>query len=345
MEASSRSPRCSAERAVFSLTAEGDGILSRIRLSAEWAAALMLAIVGAQEVARGQAVEAPSQQAPTQPAAANAEAEAVAAVSRALVEAYNAADANKLTGCFAPDASLMDDAGSEFQGTQQITEIFSKFIETFPGAQMQLDIESIRLAGPGVAIEEGTRTVSIPDAPVKARNRYTMVYVKQDGNWKIVSAREDADDPEPTPHERLEQLHWLVGDWVDEDADAAIAIACHWADSENFLLIDFQVKVEGEVTMESRQRVGWDPLARNLRSWVFDADGGYGEGRWTRMDDKWIIKSTAVLPDGVTGSATIFLEPQGPDKFVMKGLDRVLGDSVEPDFETVIVRKPPEPSK
>jgi uncharacterized protein (TIGR02246 family) len=276
---------------------------------------------------------------------ADTEAQAVSAVSRGLVDAYNAADVKALGGCFAPNAVLMDDAGNEFHGVDQITEIFAKFFEKFAGAKTQLDIESVRLAGPGVAIEEGSRTVTTPDGPVKARNHYIMVYVKQEGNWKIVSAREYADDPLPTPHEQLEKLQWLVGEWVDEDAEAAISISCRWADNQNFLLIDFKAVVEGEVAMESRQRIGWDPLAQNIRSWVFDADGGYGEGRWTAIDGNWIIKSTAVLPDGVTGSATIFLEPSGQDKFIMKGLDRVLGDSVEADFEAVIVRKPPEPAK
>jgi hypothetical protein len=136
-----------------------------------------------------------------------------------------------------------------------------------------------------------------------------------------------------------------VGDWVDENAQAAISIACRWADNQNFLLADFVAKVEGKPVMESQQRIGWDPLAKNLRSWVFDSDGGFGEGRWTQINGVWIIKSTAVLPDGVTGSATIYIEPAGHDRFLMKGFERILGDSIEPDFEAVVVRKPPQPSK
>ncbi len=306
-----------------------------------WFAAMAWIAMGSGGIgARGQA---PDSTAPT--AKADAEAETISAVSRALVDAFNSADTKKLTDCFAPSAVLMDDAGDEFRGPDQIADIVSRFFAKYPGAKTTLDIESIRLAGPGVAIEQGTRTVTLPDGDAKVRNRYLMVYVKREGNWRIVSAREYADDPEPTPHERLERLQWLVGDWVDENADAAISISCRWANGENFLLIDFQARIDGQVAMESRQRIGWDPLAKNIRSWVFDTDGGYGEGRWTEVDGNWMIKSTAVLPDGVMGSATIFLEPSGPDKFVMKGLDRVLGDTVEPNFEAVIVRKPPEPTK
>ena len=58
-----------------------------------------------------------------------------------------------------------------------------------------------------------------------------------------------------------------------------------------------------------------------------------------------MIKSTAVLPDGQTGSATIVLEPRDKDSYLMKGFDRIRGKTAEPDFEVKIVRRPPAPAK
>jgi hypothetical protein len=124
-----------------------------------------------------------------------------------------------------------------------------------------------------------------------------------------------------------------------------MAINCHWDDGGNFLLIDFTVAVDGEVTMDSGQRIGWDPHAERIRSWVFDSDGGYGEGKWANVDDRWVVKSTATMPDGDAGSATIYIEPIDNDKFLMKGFDRIVGDTAMPDFEATIVRKPPAPAK
>ena len=132
---------------------------------------------------------------------------------------------------------------------------------------------------------------------------------------------------------------------VREDAEAAISISCQWDKGGNFLVADFLAKVQGQTVMESKQRIGWDPVAKGIRSWVFDADGGYGQGRWTEVDGKWIVKSSAVLPDGTTGSATIYLEPINEDRYVMKGFDRIAGDSALPDFEATVVRKMPEPAK
>ena len=137
----------------------------------------------------------------------------------------------------------------------------------------------------------------------------------------------------------------MVGDWVDEGSDDVVAISCKWSEEKNFLLVNYESKIHGKEGIKSSQRIGWDPLAQQVRSWVFDTDGGYGDGRWTLVDGSWIIKSTAVMPDGQTGSATIVLEPAGKDKFVMKGLDRIVGDDTQPDFQVTIVRKPPQPSK
>ncbi len=277
--------------------------------------------------------------------AANEDSQAIRELSESLVDAFNRKDAENLAALFLPDAQLIDDAGNTHHGRDGIQDVFTKFIELFPDAKMDLNIETVRLAAGELAIENGTRTVSTEGDAKKATNRYMMVHVKRDGKWQIAVAREVPEDPEPTPHDRLARLVWLVGDWVDEDAEATITISCRWAESGNFLLADFAAKVQGETVMESKQRIGWDPLAKGVRSWVFDSDGGYGEGCWTEVNGNWIIKSTAVLPDGTTGSATIFFEPLEGDRFLMKGFDRVQGNSVEPDFEATIVRKPPQPTK
>jgi uncharacterized protein (TIGR02246 family) len=270
---------------------------------------------------------------------------AVRACSLGLVQAYNSGDADALVELFCPDAELVDDAGNVFQGRDEIKSIYAKFVESFPGAKMDLKIETTRFAAPGIAIEDGTRTVVTSDATSAATNRYTMVLVQRDGKWLIASAREFAEDSQPTPREYLEALGWLVGDWVDESNDVPISISCRWAESGNFLLLEYDARAQGRSVMNSQQRIGWDPMARRVRSWVFDSDGGYGQGDWTQLEDRWVIKSTAVLPSGMTGSATIVIRPDGADRFVMMGFDRILGDSVEDDFQVVIVRKPPNPSE
>jgi hypothetical protein len=208
-----------------------------------------------------------------------------------------------------------------------------------------MTVDPIWMVGSGLAIEEGRRVVSTKDDKSSAVTRYTFVLIKEQGQWKIASGREVNDEDSLTPHDRLKPLAWLVGDWVDEGSDAVIQMSCKWSDDTNYLLAEYNVKIQGKPAMKSSQRIGWDPLTEKIKSWVFDSDGGHGEGIWAQIDDHWVIKSTAVMPDGQTGSATIVLEPQGKDTYIMKGFDRIRGKTAEPDFEVKIVRKPPEPAK
>jgi uncharacterized protein (TIGR02246 family) len=264
--------------------------------------------------------------------------------TQALLDALNRGEPKQVAALLLPDAELIDEAGNVYRGRDEIAAVFSRFFQKFPGATTKLNIEKIQAPSDSVAIEDGTRTVATKDG-AQAITHYTMVYAKRDGQWNIASIRELPGEAEATAHEQLAPLAWMVGDWVDESSEQAVAISCRWSDTGNFLLVDFAARIKGKKALESNQRIGWDPLSESVRSWVFDSDGGYGEGRWTRLDGRWVIKSTAVMPDGTTGSATIILEPAGKDKFVMKGIDRILGDAAQPDFEAAIVRKPPQPSK
>jgi hypothetical protein len=197
-----------------------------------------------------------------------------------------------------------------------------------------------------MAIQEGEQLIVTKNGKEKSDNAITAVLARLETGWAYATLQQrPKDDEEPSLHDRLEPLSWLVGDWVDEDPDAHTAISCRWSDDKHFLMVNYESNIAGKAGIKSTQRIGWDPLTERVRSWVFDSDGGYGEGHWTRVDKAWIIKSMAVMPDGDTGSATIVIEPTGPDSFMLKGLDRILGDGTQPDFQVTIVRKPPKPAQ
>ena len=285
------------------------------------------------------------QEAARRPGQASADEQAVRQVTQNFVKAFNAGNAEKAAALFFSGAELIDDAGNVHKGAAAIKDVLGRFFEKFPGATSTMTADSVWMVSPGLAIEEGRRVVSTKDDKPSAATRYTLVMMKQQGEWKIASGREVEDDDSLSPHDRLKPLAWLVGDWVDEGSDAVIQISCKWSEDKNYLLVDFNAKIQGKPALKSSQRIGWDPLTQKIKSWVFDSDGGHGEGIWSQVENRWVIKSTAVLPDGQTGSATIVLEPQGKDSYLMKGFDRIRGKTAEPDFEVKIVRRPPAPAK
>jgi hypothetical protein len=132
----------------------------------------------------------------------------------------------------------------------------------------------------------------------------------------------------------------MVGDWIDEGADSVVRLQCRWSEDENFLFRTFTVKRQGKSMMSVNQRIGWDPIARQIRSWEFDSEGGFGEGKWSRDGERWIIKSTGVRPEGATASATNVMARLRPDLVKWVSTDRVIGDQSVP---YVMVRVPSPP--
>ena len=276
---------------------------------------------------------------------ATSDEQAVRQVTQNYVKAFNAGSADSAAKLFFSGAELIDDAGNVHRGGVAIKDVLGRFFEKFPQATSTMTASSVWMVSPGLAIEEGRRVVSTKDDRSSAATRYTLLMIKHQGEWKIAWSREVDDDDSLSPHDRLKPLAWLVGDWVDEGSDAVVQMSCKWSEDKNYFLVDFNAKIQGKPALKSSQRIGWDPLAQKIKSWVFDSDGGNGEGIWAQVDNRWVIKSTAVMPDGQIGSATIALEPQDKDSYLMKGSDRIRGKTAEPDFEVKIVRRPPAPAK
>jgi hypothetical protein len=83
---------------------------------------------------------------------------------------------------------------------------------------------------------------------------------------------------------------------------ARVSFAC--APDQNFIVSTRTVETKEGVLDRGTQWVGWDPVTKQIRSWNFEADGGYGEGGWTKEGDEWIVKTTSVLADGSKVTAT-----------------------------------------
>ena len=115
----------------------------------------------------------------------------------------------------------------------------------------------------------------------------------------------------------------------DEGPDAEIRVHCSWSPDENFLLREFTVKAAGKPVMTVNQRIGWDPVAKQFRSWEFDSEGGFGEGRWSQDGERRVVKETGVRPEGVMGSSTRVTVKTRPDLAHWTMFDQVIaGESI-----------------
>lgn len=254
-----------------------------------------------------------------------------------FVVAYNAGDAKAIARQFAPGAEMVDLEGNVVQGREAIERFYGEYFE-HPLFKAAIEIESLRFVGDDIAIEDGHLTFTSLDEDATLRSRYTVVHVRQEGEWQIVSSR-DVINPRDhvAPHEHLKALAWLVGDWIEEGGDSMVSTSCRWDESKNFLLTDYTVKAAGKTMMSGTQRIGWDPLTRQIKTWTFDSDGGYGEGYWHRDGERWLVKLTGVSADGRPGSTTQIHTRQSDHSRTWSAVDRVLGGEPLPDIEEITV--------
>ncbi len=272
---------------------------------------------------------------------------AVQAAIKGFADAFNAHDAKAVAAHFTDLAELENQVGHVTRGNSHIHDLFAKLFTDNPKVNLHLEIHTIRFLSSGLAVEEGFSTMTGGGAEGEHSaphiDRYTITHVKHDGAWLVASAR-DWPPPPPTAEQQLQQLAWLVGEWVDENSSTTVHTKYHWSKDNRYLMSRYEVKREGQPPVEGLQRIGWDPEARQLRSWTFDSVGGFNQGLWSRSGNRWVIKMTGVMADGQLRSSTNVLTRLSDDHATYQVRDRVVGGELQPDREPVpIVRKPPEP--
>jgi uncharacterized protein (TIGR02246 family) len=263
-----------------------------------------------------------------------------------FVQAYNAQDAKSVAELFAVKAELTDEAGNLIQGREAIEQDFAKTFAEHPKCRVEVEVGSIRVLTPHLAVEEGI-VHGQPDPDAKPHvSSYVAVHVKVEGEWKIASVSDfHANVGELTPHDRLQELAWMVGDWHDESSDAIVKTSCQWDDSGNYLLHEFKIQIDGAASASGSMRIGWDPLSRQIKSWTFDANGSYAEGLWTRIGDEWVVKVQGVNAEGQVTSAVNVFRFVNSETMTLRSYDRVVGGQPTVDIpENVVKRSPPTPA-
>jgi len=143
----------------------------------------------------------------------------------------------------------------------------------------------------------------------------------------------------------LNELAWMVGDWIDDDERANIESSVKWSKNGAFLIHSFRVSNLAAEPHSGMQVIVWDPAEKRIRSWTFDSRGGFGEESWSRFEDRWSIRKRFTLPDGGRASAVQVMTRVGDDIFRWKAVNRVIDGSLQPDIDEVtVVRKSAEPA-
>lgn len=252
-------------------------------------------------------------------------------------EAFNKQDAKALAAHWSPEAVYTSPlSGESAVGREAIEQQFTDSFAKLNGAKLETTIDSIRFLSPSVAVENGTARVIVGDAK-PAESTYSAIHVKRDGKWLIDRVTED-DVPEiVSNYEKLKGLEWMIGSWVDADERSSVQSTCQWSKNRNFIVRSFSITVGDRLDESGIQIIGWDPSAKQIRSWVFDSDGGIGEGTWTNKGNKWFIQAKDTSADGKKLISQNVLTMVDKDRFTWQSVDRQSDGALLPNIDEVIV--------
>jgi uncharacterized protein (TIGR02246 family) len=257
------------------------------------------------------------------------------------VAAFNKGDAKALAALWSPEAVYTDPAsGEQVVGREAIKQQFTSIFERDAGAKLTATTESIEFVSPNVAIEKGTAVVEIANAEPET-SQYSAVYVQRDGEWLLDRITEEVTVKPHSNYEKLKELEWMTGTWVDGDDEANVVTTCQWAKNKNFLLRMYALTVRDRIEDSGIQIIGWDPIAKRVRSWVFDSEGGYGAGVWSKKGDAWHVQTTGTTPDGGASSSVNIITYVDDDTCTWQSVNRIADGELLPNVAEVVVHRQP----
>lgn len=278
----------------------------------------------------------------TAPADLSADAAAIRANCDKYVESYNRRDSRTMAAMWSPDAVYMDpDTDERIVGRDEIAKFFDNVFAGMEDAELKVTIDSIDFVSPNVAVEKGQAVVSYSNHDPE-ESTYSAVHVKRDGKWFLDRVTEEAvPAPPPSHYEQLKELEWLVGSWVDSDDSATIQSEIEWTKNRNFLRRSFAVVIRDEVDMTGMQLIAWDAANKQIRSWVFDSEGGFAEATWKKNGDQWLIQNNATLADGGKATSLNILTYVDDNSFTWESVNREVDGELLPNVDAVLVVRAP----
>ncbi len=307
---------------------------------------LHLAFAQLPQRSRPAAATAAPVQGATPPAVSSAE-KPIRDLVDAMARAFSAPDFKALAACFTDEADVVDSAGEFTRGKADVIDMYASSVEENPGLKLEAKVEEVRFLTPDVARVEGQSRLSIDKGDASEYAPFSGLVVKRNGKWLVAEIRDYlAPDEDVSSYDRLKELEWMVGDWVDESESVKASSNVRWADNQSFLIRTYQLEVKGEKATSGTVFIGWDPHTGQIKSWLFDSDGGHGEGLWSRTgDNEWVVKAQGMLRDGRPTSATQIHVVLNKDSTKTSSIDRFVGGQIAPDIlDVVMVRRPPQPA-
>lgn len=266
--------------------------------------------------------------------------------AQAFLDAYMARDSVAIGELFTEDAEFFDEFGERTIGREDIVLMFQDVFDAGLGSTIdEITIERVRHISDTVALEEGFVVATAEAGSAPHRSRYVALHSKTaDGKW-LINTLKDYPREEGERVEQLAEMSWLLGTWVNQQDGEVVKTECDWSEDGNYLMRRFEVSNLGDEGLKGVQRIGWDPVRKQIRSWTFDSRGGFFDGFWMREGNQWISTITGVSADGEQVSAVAVYTVIDAEMIEWQYRNMVVGSELRENLPPVVMVRPaPEPT-
>lgn len=254
-------------------------------------------------------------------------------------ESLTTNDPAKVASYWTSDAEFIyPRTGETVNGNKEIAEALLKKMSEVPNTKILFKDLKVELTSSDHAIVIGYAQLD-QNGKLGEKRARKIELVKENGQWLISRTSEINIANAPNVYERLKPLEWLIGSWNDDDDNVDIHFENKWDKNKNFIIQKFTSTIYGNDEIDGLQIIGWDPDQEKIRSWIFDTDGGYGGGYWTKSGNSWQLELNYTLSDGREATSLNLFTQKDADHYEFSSIQREVDGEVLPNIEPVLIAR------
>src|SRR5262245_61048304 len=240
-----------------------------------------------------------------------------------IVQAFNSRDAAALAASWTNDGEYIRNDGDPVRGRDAIQKGYAEFFKTLKGKPtVEVQTENLRFPSADTAVSEVTLRLKNEQGELIGSNWRNTLLVREAGQWKVAMVQEW--DRDTAMDDSLKDLEWLIGTWRMGPKDRDVTTTYEWDENKAFIRGKYTVKQGGKVAESGMQMFGKDNAEGGIRSWVFQSDGGFGDGIWTREGKKWTVDFEGVTPEGKKLTATVIYVHVDANTFTWQSVEQTV---------------------
>jgi uncharacterized protein (TIGR02246 family) len=274
----------------------------------------------------------------TRSADRDADKQAIDTLIKQQIQAFNSRDAAAIAANWTTDAEYLRNDGDPIRGRDAIQKGYAEFFKTLTGkSNVEVQTDNMRFPSNDTAYTEVTLRLKNEAGEMIGSSWRNTLLVREAGTWKVAMVQEW--DRDTSNDDTLNDLAWLIGTWSMDTPDRKVTTTYEWDENKTFIRGKFSTKQGDKPAESGTQFFGKDNANGGIRSWVFQSDGGYGDGSWKRDGKKWMVDFTGVSAEGKNLSATVVYMRVDADTFTWQAVEQTVDGQPIADTQPIKVSK------